>query len=327
MLTLRLPLDSLAIAKLGKDVTNQGIEQRQSKPVGAAHSELDLAELFNMVKSNWKIFGCCLTISFVMAFAFLFYSPPQYDISMTVGKVPEETPQYGGSSSLLSDLAVFGGGSSAPLLDRFEETLTSWRVANALVENHNVMQKLFASQWDSENNVWLKPSGVKDWIRTMLYSIFSRGPLASPDAFTLQEEIRRRLAIESADSDILRISFVHKDPALAAEILNKLYFETEAALKSDAAEIASARILHIENELQKSLIAQRKTILVDMLFENQMKLVMAGTTSPYASQMLDPPQIPHHPSNPSIRLTFVVFLFLGFSAGTGLAVWYGSRNG
>ena len=78
----------------------------QTTPTSQAEDELDLTKVFQLIMENWKLFAVFIPLGIGIAFGYLWYSHPVYNMTATV--LVEDEGGSDISQSILDEVGVLG---------------------------------------------------------------------------------------------------------------------------------------------------------------------------------------------------------------------------
>ena len=106
--------------------------------------------------------------SAILCILFLNTVTPKYTAFMKIGpvNVNETTSNSGGLGAAAGLIGLnLDGSESASNYLVFQETISSTRLANKLIEKNDPRKVFFSSIYDDKNNTFSQPTGFKNWIK------------------------------------------------------------------------------------------------------------------------------------------------------------------
>lgn len=226
---------------------NKQLENRQIVYVVPPHEEawgksqeegVDLFVLWNLIwKRKFFIVGFTFVVTLVAVYVTLFVMPVTYQSKTVLLPTGANSGQLGSFAGLSSMRALpislpMGGGSGSELIMTF---LNSSNLKLKLIDNYELMPRLYKKLWDPEKKVWR----VDD-------------PTKRPTPIrAVQEKILDAVFTVSKDSrtELVTILWVDEDPAFAAEMLQRVIAELNYYLVNDYESDAKRERKFVEKQL------------------------------------------------------------------------------
>ena len=269
----------------------------------------------------------------VAGLAYLSLAKPYYTASMTVGPT-SAAPAMAGLGNL-SSLALgglgqglagkitsvlSGAGSSQPVapFDAFQSTLTSTVLAEHLVQNQDLMHRIFYNDWNAQDRKWEEPPGVISKLKDFARLILNLPGWHPPDAESVTLYLSHNLEIEPMPgSSLVQLSFEFEDPAAARDLLAAIYADSESIVKN-MDYVQSTRLISMMDASvtdESSLPESAKQDLFTFLSqEYQIKLLTTAKIA-YAAGVFDPLYVTPRPTWPRPLPVFLIGALAGLLAG------------
>jgi len=194
-----------------------------------------------------------------------------------------------------------------PSFTRFEDLMTSARIAQALIDDHHLDRIAYVG-WDAATGEWQHEPGIADGIR----HLFGLPPWSPPDAVTLAGFLRDSIKTsKSAQSNALILNYSNNNSEISKNVLKWVYEETEAAVIRDARTYYGNSVPYLEKRLEDVTNQEEKKSLVDLLVDSEEQLMLVNYAGVYAAEVVDGPYAPSRPSKPNALLILVASVLAG----------------
>jgi uncharacterized protein involved in exopolysaccharide biosynthesis len=284
--------------------------------------EIDLKELFMVLWSGkWlisAITGAAAAISVAVALSL----PNIYTASALLapaessgGALSGLMKQYGGLASL-AGVSLPGGeeGSRAQL---GMQLMKSRAFIGDFVERRDILPELMAVEsWDAgSGDVIFDPeaydSATKAWVRDV-----EPPKLAKPSAQEAHKAFAEVLGVsEDKQTGYVTVSIDHQSPLVAAQWVNWLVEDVNAAVKSQDVSEAEKSIEYLKQQVANTSLADLQAMFFELI-QSQTETVMLAEVRPeYVFKTIDPAVVPEEKSKPSRALICVLGTLLGGMLG------------
>ena len=284
--------------------------------------EIDLKELFMVLwGGKWLISavtGLAAAISVVVALSL----PNIY--TATALLAPAESSggglsglmkQYGGLASL-AGVSLPGGeeGSRAQL---GMQLMKSRAFIGDFVERRDILPELMAVEsWDAgSGDVVFDPESYdatsKTWVRDV------EPPKApAPSAQEAHKAFAEVLGVsEDKQTSYITVSIDHQSPVIAAQWVNWLVEDVNAAVKAQDVSEAEKSIEYLKQQIANTSLADLQAMFFELI-QSQTETVMLAEVRPeYVFKTIDPAVVPEEKSKPSRALICVLGTLLGGMLG------------
>ena len=284
--------------------------------------EIDLKELFMVLWSGkWLISavtGLVAAISVVVALSL----PNVYTASALLapaessgGGLSGLMKQYGGLASL-AGVSLPGGeeGSRAQL---GMQLMKSRAFIGDFVERRDILPELMAVEsWDAESGDIIFDAddfeaATATWVRDV---DFPKQP--KPSLLEAHEEFMDILSVsEDKQTAYVTVSLDHHSPVVAAQWVNWLVEDVNAAVKAQDVSEAEKSIEYLKQQVANTSLADLQAMFFELI-QSQTETVMLAEVRPeYVFKTIDPAVVPEEKSKPSRALICVLGTLLGGMLG------------
>jgi uncharacterized protein involved in exopolysaccharide biosynthesis len=294
--------------------------------VGPAHpvttagedaDDFDFAELGRFIWRGKRLLTAITALGLALALVYLALAARKYTAvvvlapaqEMSGGNLGGALSQFAGAASMLGvSLPQASGSGEFP---KFQELLTSTRVAGALIASCDPRAKMFPGKYDRENGQFT--GGLMNGALGNVYrTFFGLPPGHEPDAWDVSRYLGKEIGLElEAKTGLLKVSFTHRDPVFAVNLLNQMVSSTDSLLKADRRAVAIQKIAYFNEKLKNVTMAENRAALIALLTEEEKVMSVIEIKAPYAAKILIPAQASSDPTQPNIPLV----LALGFVGG------------
>ena len=257
--------------------------------------------LIGLLREFWSarlflVLGLCCGLA--GAFCFLALAQPRYEARMMVG--PADTlnttmqARYtdGPASYIFSE-------KNSPMekkvsdFVRFEAMIRGVSVARYLISDERVLQGL------RQDRAFIFGDGRTGVQATDLAKYF--GQRVKLDPF--------------GETDLKEISYKHSDPDFAAYLLQQLHRTADQLIRADSRAKVDERIAYLERVIAKTVNAEQRRILTNLLLEQQRARMTLAMDAPVAASVIEPVAVSSRPVWPDVPLFYSGFGFLGMLMG------------
>ncbi len=280
--------------------------------------EIDLKELFMVLwGGKWLISavtGLAAAISVVVALSL----PNIYTASALLapaenggGGISGLMKQYGGLASL-AGVSLPGGeeGSRAQL---GMQLMKSRAFVGDFVERHDILPELMVVEsWDAGSgqiffDLESYDAASKTWVRDVE---LPKRP--KPSLLEAHEEFMEILGVsEDKQTGYVTVSIDHQSPVVAAQWVNWLVEDVNAAVKAQDVTEAEKSIEYLKQQVANTSLADLQAMFFELI-QSQTETVMLAEVRPeYVFKTIDPAVVPEEKSKPSRALICVLGTLLG----------------
>ncbi|WP_104401002.1 Wzz/FepE/Etk N-terminal domain-containing protein [Vibrio penaeicida] len=286
------------------------------------NDEIDLRELFSVMwKGRWVI----LLFTTVFAVGGVFYAlsqPNTYKATAVLvaasdngkGGMTAMASQFGGLASL-AGINLGGGGTDNKAMAL--AVLQSRQFINAFIRKHDLLVPLMAStQWHKDSgelelNTELYDATTKEWIRQVPI-----GQSVIPTDWEAYKAFKEILSnSEDKNSGLVSLSITHYSPAIAQQWVDWLVLDLNTWMKEKSLNETKRNIGYLEQQLNKTNIADMQTVFFQLIEEQTKNLMLAEVEAEFAFKTIDPAVVPEETTGPKRALICVLATLLGGMIG------------
>ena len=285
--------------------------------------EIDLKELFMVLWSGkWLISavtGLAAAISVVVALSL----PNIYTASALLapaesggGGLSGLMKQYGGLASLAG--VSLPGGQEGGRAQLGMQLMKSRAFIGDFVERRDILPELMAVEsWDAgSGDIIFDPESYdyasKTWVRD------AKPPtrLAKPSAQEAHKAFAEVLGVsEDKQTGYVTVSIDHESPIVAAQWVDWLIEDVNAAVKAQDVAEAEKSIEYLKQQVANTSLADLQSMFFELI-QSQTETVMLAEVRPeYVFKTIDPAVVPEEKSKPSRALICVLGTLLGGMLG------------
>ena len=262
--------------------------------------EILFSDLWALILSNSKLILFTTLITTILAIANALITPPMFRASAIITKSEVKSGQNR-SASMLSGFEGIAGiaGIKIPSAssDLSIAILKSNNFKKEFIKENNLLQVLFADDWDSNKKSW------KD---------------EAPTYYSAVRLFNTVVNIVSDGEGLINITVEWSDPILVANWANQMVVSINSRLRNDAITEAQKSLEFLEKEISKTANMRIQNILSSLMQEQKENMMLANVREEYAFKVIDPAVIPEEKSGPNRR----GMVLLGLIAGLFLSIFY-----
>lgn len=219
------------------------------------------------------------------------------------------------STGLLAGLT--GAQSTPPLLQRFEQTLHSRRLADVLMKNDDLVHEIFSSRWDAQSRTWLKPSGLLTVVHEAILKFLHRPTDTTPTAWHLVDFLQRQIVVTTIPrSSGFQIKYSCQDGAFCLTLLRAVIEGADGLIRGDVVEHDRGYSSFISTHMQSVTDVADRQVLTSLLADIRRDEMLADSGVYYSMDLVDGPSVSALPTEPRIGLTLGLGLFGGLMLST-----------
>ena len=290
--------------------------------------EIDLRELFAALWDG-KLLIFIVTCAVVLfTSAYLHISERSYTVSVTL-RPTEDQSSAGGNLGGLGGLATLAGvqlpSGGATEFITFQAMLKSQEVASRLFADENLVQRLFAGEWNEGRKSFLRPApstlgNVKRLLEPLLTGE-GQGAYVAPNAARLAEKITGAVSVSGdKTSGMLKLSIESSKPKLASDLLLALIRETDGFLKERFVISGSEALQFYQQKIAKARSREHREALAKLIATEEQKLMLATRDGPFVVEIMMGPDQSLRPTSPKSSLVLALGLVLGLFLGAAVVL-------
>jgi hypothetical protein len=293
---------------------------RSASESEAFEDTVDLGALLVAMLRGWWVILIVVLLALFAAYYSVTRFTPQYTARMLV--VPS-----GGTSSPIRGLpsqqgivqSIFGSISQeASTFSRFQATLGSVALASRMDERHGYLHRIFSGLWDETNKVWVRPTDWRSDLQAFAARLVGAEEWVAPSIHDLASFAGSQIRVSEmlANDGVYEITVTYPDRALALDFLRDAFEEAEELIKREDRLNTATNIDYIRGQLRDVNIAEYKSSFIQVLAQEEKKMMALSADLPYAARVVDPPNVSDRATVPNLLL----FVFAAIVGGVLLGV-------
>ena len=290
--------------------------------------EIDLRELFTALWDGKLLIFIVTCAVFLYSSAYLHIAERSYTVSVTL-RPTEDQSSAGGNLGGLGGLASLAGvqlpSGGATEFITFQAMLKSQEVASRLFADENLVQRLFAGEWNEGRKSFLRPApstlgNVKRLLEPLLTGE-GQGAYVAPNAARLAEKITGAMSVsEDKTSGMLKLSMESAKPKLASDLLLAIIRETDGFLKERFVISGSEALQFYQQKIAKARSREHREALAKLIAIEERKLMLATRDGPFVVEIMMGPDQSLRPTSPKSSLILALGLVLGLFLGAAVVL-------
>ena len=293
--------------------------------------EIDLRELFAALWDGKLLIFIVTCAVFLFSSAYLHRAERSYTVSVTLRPTEEQSSGGGNLGGLggLGGLASLAGvqlpSGGATEFITFQAMLKSQEVASRLFADENLIQRLFAGEWDESRKSFLQPipstlGNVKRLLKPLLTGEGQSAYIA-PNAARLAQTLSTNLSVaEDKNSGMLKLSMESAKPELASDLMLALIRETDGFLKERFVISGSDALQFYQQKISKARSREHREALAKLIATEEQKLMLATREGPFVVEIMMGPDQSLRPTSPKSSLVLALGLVLGLFLGAAVVL-------
>ena len=277
--------------------------------------EIDLRELFAAIwQGKWLI----ITVTALFALASVVYAlslPNIYKSEVLLSPVSEDSGlkipgQLGGLAALAGVNLGAGGGDKTGLAI---EILKSREFLGRFIEKYDLFIPIMAAEgWSRSDNSLVIDSDsydvtTKQWVREV------KPPFQpKPSLLEAHEELLELLSVsQDKQTGMVTLAVQHYSPYLAQQWASFLVQAINEEMRQRELSEAQSSIAYLTSQLDKTNIADVRTMLFSLIEEQTKTLMLANVREEYVFKTVDPAVIAEKKAKPARALICILGVMLG----------------
>ena len=293
--------------------------------------EIDLRELFAALWDGKLLIFIVTCAVFLFSSAYLHVAERSYTVSVSLRPTEEQSSGGGNLGGLggLGGLASLAGvqlpSGGATEFITFQAMLKSQEVASRLFADENLIQRLFAGEWDESRKSFLQPipstlGNVKRLLKPLLTGE-GQGAYIAPNAARLAKTLAEDLSVsEDKTSGMLKLSMESAKPKLASDLMLALIRETDGFLKERFVISGSDALQFYQQKISKARSREHREALAKLIATEEQKLMLATREGPFVVEIMMGPDQSLRPTSPKSSLVLALGLVLGLFLGAAVVL-------
>ena len=302
------------------------LERPHRTAVGPAAREITIPGLVQTLwRGLWLVLAAIVLAVLVTALA-LKLRDPVYTATMIVA--PAQT-DLGAASQLALELEQYANLAALARvpdkleavsdLERYVQLFGSTTLAARLDEEHDLLQTVFADQWDPERQSWRAPAGVLAAFRAAVLDFFGFPAWIEPDVGQLAEWLAEKIAINRLGGGaMLRLGLEHAKPELAVGVLDMVHGTADDLLREQSLARLGNQIAQVESELAAATTPTGRQAMEEVLVGHYQAQALLRADQPYAAQVVVPARASAAPTSANPLLILALAAVVGAILGVFL---------
>lgn len=294
---------------------------------------INLREVVRRILRGWWIIVLTVLGSVGVAFLYLDRAPVEYTATLIISSVDEGAASSVASPEAVGALsALLGGGTSQSEsvsdFTRFRYLMVSRALARRLVERHDMLKVVFASEWNEIEQRWSPPGSLNADVRRWLGELFDVPWYTEPSVDRLAAYLESRLDVANLETTpMVTVAFNHRDGEFARRLLDTIYDETDQLLREQDRSNTEEAVTYLGEALTRASLVEHRLALQQLLLRNLAKLMLLDTDQPFAARMLEPPYVSPLPTSPKVNLVLIVAFVGGAILGLVMVFFVDALRG
>jgi uncharacterized protein involved in exopolysaccharide biosynthesis len=271
------------------------------------------------------VIAFCVVALVAVTAAFCVVVTPRYGASAVIAPVASASGESQNLAMLSGIASIAGLGTATPEtiseFQKFEQILSSVRLAERLEERYGLLEEIFANEWDEATRSWHPPSGFISTARQTLREMFGLPAWEPPSPRRLAEYFAQNVQITEVDrTAIKKVSFQHPDRDFALRVLLILCKEADDMLREIARADITNTVEYLRSRMGDTDVVEYRASLTNLLSAQERMLMFINTNGAYAADFLDEPAASDVPVFPNVELFLVLAVLGGLFVGIVLAL-------
>ncbi len=288
----------------------------------------DMAPLKQRLRSYLRFVLCFSLVGLLVGVAVLAIVPAKYEATaIAASPVDRSGAKIRGdvqpttSGGILAGLT--GASNAPPLLERFQQTLHSRRLADELMKNDEFAHRIFAGQWDAQDGRWSEPHGIVSSIRRTVQQAMGRPVDTMPTGWQLQDYLTRNIVTTTIPkSAAFQIKYLCPDRDFCLQLLEAVISEADGLIRKDVIEHDRSYSTFIANRMRDVTEVNDRQILTTLQSDIRRDEMLADSGVNYSMDLVDGPSVSALPTEPRIGMTLALGLFGGLMLSVILVLTY-----
>lgn len=282
----------------------------------ARRNEIDLMQLIEIVKKGKIIIVISIVIFAITSFAYSLYLPNIYR-SEALLTPAHNTSELGAVGQRLGGLASLAGmdlgGATVDKATLAIEILKSREFIKKFIRKYDLLIPIMAAKrWDENTNELKVDYGIYDpeenkWKKSSAHSLDG-----SPSH---QQAYNRFIGLLNVEQDklskLVRLSVEFYSPSISKQWVDWLVEDINSEIRAKDVAEAERSIQYLQSQLEKTPIADMKTVLYNLIEEQAKTIMFAESRHEYVFKTLDPAVIPESKISPNRTLILSLGILLG----------------
>lgn len=288
---------------------------------------ISIENLFGVAARRWRIIAIVVALVLLLGVIYIYLADREYNVSITVRPVSAIEESY--NTNILTGLSGLSLGTDLTTQEKFNRYtsyLTSVNAAEKLVDDSRYVQYFFGKGWRLENGQWHLKTSLRSTVKSLLCKVVLFPCNFDMTATRFADALSSRVALSpGANSDMLTLSMLSRDPQVAAEILLAIHEISDNIVREQELATARAFLASLESGAGRVSINEVRTALYEIMARQLQKVAVVESDIPYAADIVTGPLISLEPVRPAIFATLLASIATGLFLGLLWAVWLETR--
>jgi hypothetical protein len=284
---------------------------------------MTLRDLANFFWSGRHVVAFCFLVSLFFASIYVLIASPRFEASMLIG--PPSTPTgnlsdrdspLGNSGTVASLIGLSGHRDSVDSFDQFQLLINSEVVGRELSRDPQIMQTLFADQWNKQTKNWEPAKGLVPHSVRLVHWLLGRGEWSAPGGGDVASYVAENVRLQPVnDNGAVKLAYRSTDRVFAKYFLNKVESVTDGIIReTDKARFEKYQ-LFLGAQIPSATAVELRLSLVQTYTAVTQRIMLVTAGQAYSISVLDGPNVTKYAVSPSLPLTFLICGFLGIVVG------------
>lgn len=285
-------------------------DAQNKEPSLVSNDEIDFIAVFQILThSKWQI----ILITFLFTLSSIIYALMQPNIyKSTALLVPAEGAVQPKSSQLQGLASIAGINVSSTGTDKTDiaiATLESHQFIKNFIDRKKIIIPLMAIKgWDKSTDTPIFDQSIYDHVTSQ----WKTDNNEKPSDLIVYEKFKSILSIsKDTETGFVEVSIYFPVPKIAQEWAAWLVEDINQYSREKDIKQSSASIEYLNIQLNKTQIADIRTIFFQLIKDETQKILLAETRDEYIFEMIDPPIVPEIKDTPKRALIVIISTILG----------------
>lgn len=205
-------------------------------------SEIDLLSIWRPIRQRWRYILFATAASAVLGVIISLVLPKTYTAETLLLPLTDTPSSMGAAQSIMGGLGLGVGSKATSQTSKLMTILKSRTMAEAVIQNHDFLKRIYEKQWDEKNNRWKDPN-----------------PQNQPSLEDAAAQLKNAVSVSSdLEHGTIKVTADASTPAFAYDIV-LAYIKT---LQKFIAENALTQAKYKRLSIEKQLIGNKRALLM-----------------------------------------------------------------
>ncbi|MFE0756219.1 hypothetical protein ACFW16_19810 [Inquilinus sp. NPDC058860] len=290
---------------------NAAAEGDETPHLPPGRSETEARTVRRIPRGEFRILVAVTALIWVLTAVYLATTTPKYTASVTIGSaaLDSQASAPSGISSLGISLPISFGGPTKPT-DKYIYIISTPGFARRLMDRGDFAKLIFADRWDGQQ--WIAPKGVTNTITMWLRELFGYQAWAPPDEYDVSNYLNNNIILRpDTTTDFVEVSFDHRDPAIAARVVDIVTAEGDRYLKEANEEAYQSQVAFITRRIAEAANLEVANALRSYLINVVLNKTLIDESTKYAVRVWGSTSVSSLPTKPPVLLAALLGFILG----------------